>query len=103
MYTVVTNPASGLLDRKISKERLQSKLQRKHEKKPTKNDKMKGTIITQSTCQKKIEQGLLIERVWYSASREPSDTLPGSQPCAQTHSIYSAGRPGGSVGNFETF
>ena len=29
-----------------------------------------------------------LDKVWYSASREPSDTLPGSQPCTQTHSIY---------------
>ena len=29
-----------------------------------------------------------LNRVWYIASREPSDTLPGSQPCTQTHSIY---------------
>ena len=40
------------------------------------------------TCQKKIEEEHSIERVRYSASREPSDTLPGSQPCTRTHSIY---------------
>ena len=45
-------------------------------------------LYTQRTCQKKIEEGHSIERVWYSASREPFDTLPGSQPCTQTHSIY---------------
>ena len=41
-----------------------------------------------TTCQKKIDEGNSIERVWHSASREPSDTLPGSQPCTQTRSIY---------------
>ena len=51
-----------------------------------KNDKKKGTI-TKYTCQKKIEEHS-IERVWYSASREPTDTLPGSQPCTQTRSVY---------------
>ena len=68
-----------------------TKLQREHKKQKNKkqneNDKKKGTI-TQSTCQKKLEEGHSIERVWYSASREPSDTLPGSQLCTQTHSIY---------------
>ena len=33
-----------------------------------------GDIVT---CQKKIDDGHSIERVWHSAS----DTLPGSQPC----------------------
>ena len=46
------------------------------------NDKKKGAI-KENTCQKKIE-GHSTERVWYNASREPSDTLPGSQPCTQT-------------------
>ena len=41
------------------------------------NGKKKGTI-TKYTCQKKIDEGHSIERVWYNASREPSDTLPGS-------------------------
>ena len=51
------------------------------------NDKKKGTK-TQSTCQKKRGEGHSIEeRVWYSASHEPPDTLPGSQqPCIQTNS-----------------
>ena len=40
------------------------------------------------TFQKKIDEGHSIERVWHSASRELSDTLPGSQPCTQTRSIY---------------
>ena len=54
-----------------------------------KNDKKKkGTRITEYTCQDKIDEGHSIERVWYSASREPSDTLPRSQPCTQTRSIY---------------
>ena len=38
---------------------------------------------------KRIEKGHSIERVWYSASRVPSDTHHGSQPCTQKHSIYS--------------
>ena len=43
---------------------------KKNEK--NKYDKNKGTIIRQSTwhCQKKIEEGHSIERVWYSTSRE---------------------------------
>ena len=53
-----------------------------------KNDKEKGTRIAKYTCQKKIDDGHSVERVWHSASREPSDTLPGSQPCTQTRSIY---------------
>ena len=53
----------------------------KHEH--TKNDKEKGTGITNYTGQKKIGEGHSIERVWHSASREPSDTLPGSQPCTE--------------------
>ena len=69
-------------------------LQREHENKnKTKNDKNKGTI----TCQKNIEEGHSIERVWYSASRVPSDTLPGSQPCTQTHSTYNSVRSGFQV------
>ena len=48
----------------------------KTKQKQNKNDKKKGTI-TKYTCQKKIEEGHSIERVWYSASRESSDTLPG--------------------------
>ena len=53
-----------------------TKLQREHENKnKTKNDKKRGTI-TQSTCQKKIEVGHLIERVCYTASCEPSDPIP---------------------------
>ena len=48
-----------------------------------KDDKEKGTGITKYTGQKNINEGHSIERVWHSASREPSDTLPGSQPCTQ--------------------
>ena len=50
----------------------------KEKHKHTKNDKEKGTGITKYTGQKKINEGHSIERVWHSASREPSDTLPGS-------------------------
>ena len=61
----------------------------KEKHKHTKNDKEKGTGITKYTGQKKINEGHSIERVWHSAGREPSDTLPGSQPCTQkTRSIY---------------
>ena len=55
----------------------------KEKHKHTKNDKEKGKGITKYTCQEKIDEGYSIERVWHSASREPSDTLPGSQPCTQ--------------------
>ena len=55
----------------------------KEKHKHTKNDKEKGTGITKYIGQKKIDEGHSIERVWHSASREPSDTLPGSQPCTQ--------------------
>ena len=51
----------------------------KEKHKHTKNDKEKGTGITKYTGQKNINEGHSIERVWHSASREPSDTLPGSQ------------------------
>ena len=60
----------------------------KEKHKQTINDKEKGTRIAKYTCQKKIDGGHSIERVWHSASREPSDTLPGSQPCTQTRSIH---------------
>ena len=63
------------------------KREQKQNKKQNKNDKNKGTT-TKYTCQKNIEEGHLIARVWYSSSHEPSDTLPGSQPRTQTHSIY---------------
>ena len=89
---VVANPVRSLLDRENTRE-TSTKLQREHEnktkQKQDKNDKKKGTI-TQSTCQKKMEEGHSIYRVWYSASREPSDNLPGSQLCTLTHSIYNS-------------
>ena len=67
----------------------QNKNKNKTKQKQTKNDKKK--TITQSTSQKKIGEGHSIERVWYnSASRELSDTLPGSQPCTQTRSVYNS-------------
>ena len=55
----------------------------KEKHKHTKNDKEKGTEMTKYTGQKKMDEGHSIERVWHSASREPSDTLPGSQSCTQ--------------------
>ena len=67
-----------------------TKLQREQNKtKQNRNDKKKGTI-TKYTCQKKKEKGHSIERVWYNASREPSDILPGSQSCTRTRSVYHA-------------
>ena len=85
MY-VVANPVRGLLHRKKSEEHLQSSNESMKTKQNKNGKKKKNT--TQSTCQKKIGEEQPIERVWYSASREPSDTLPGSQPCTQTHSVY---------------
>ena len=52
-------------------------------------DPVPAIPVTKYTGQKKINEGHSIERVWHSAGREPSDTLPGSQPCTQkTRSIY---------------
>ena len=75
-------PVRGLLDRKRSEEHLPSSNESKR-KTHTKNDKEKGTGVTKYTGQKKINEGHSIEGVWHSASREPSNTLPGSQPCTQ--------------------
>ena len=85
---VVANLVRGLLDRKRSEEHLPSSNESKRKTQTNKNDKEKGTRIAKYTCQKKIDDGHSIERVWHSASREPSDTFPGSQPCTQTRSIY---------------
>ena len=85
---VVANPVRGLLDRKRSEEHLPSSNESKRKTQTKKNDKEKGTRIAKYTCQKNIDDGHSIERVWHSASREPSDTLPGSQPCTQTRTIY---------------
>ena len=83
------NPVRGLLDRNRSEEHLPTSFNESKRKTQTnKNDKEKGTRIAKYTCQKKIDGGHSIERVWHSASREPSDTLPGSQQCTQTRSIY---------------
>ena len=75
---VVANPVRGLLDRKRSEEHLPSSNESKEKHKHT-NDKEKGTGITKYTGQRKINERHSIERVWHSAGREPSDTLPGSQ------------------------
>ena len=82
---VVANPVRGLLDRKISEKHLliPSFNESKIKTQTNKNDKEKGTRISKYICQKKIADGHSTERVWHSASREPSDTLPGSQPCAK--------------------
>ena len=77
---MVANPVRGLLDRKRSEEHLPSSNESKEKHKHT-NDKEKGTGITKYTGQRKINERHSIERVWHSAGREPSDTLPGSQPC----------------------
>ena len=61
----------------------QAPMRAKEKHKHTKSDKEKGTGITKYTGQRKINEGHSIERVWHNASREPSDTLPGSQPCTQ--------------------
>ena len=79
---VVANPVRGLLDRKRSEEHLPSSNESKEKHKHT-DDKEKGTGITKYTGQRKINERHSIERVWHSAGREPSDTLPGSQPCTQ--------------------
>ena len=68
-------------------ERERAKQNKTKKTKQNRNDKKKGTI-TKYTCHKKIGEGHSIERVWYNASRELSDTLPGSQPCIQTRSVY---------------
>ena len=47
------------------------KLQREQKKNTNKNNKEKRTRITKYTCQKKIDEGHSIERIWHSASREP--------------------------------
>ena len=61
----------------------QAPMRAKEKHKHTENDKEKGTGITKYTGQRKIDDGHSIERVCHSASREPSDTLPSSQPCTQ--------------------
>ena len=50
----------------------QAPMRAKEKHKHTKNDKEKGTGITKFTGQKKIDEVHSIERVWHSASREPS-------------------------------
>ena len=55
--------------------------------------KQKERNSNTNTRQKKIEKGHSIERVWYTASREPSDTSSGlqlSRICTQMHSIYNS-------------
>ena len=69
--------------------KLPRELENKTKQKQDKNDKKKATI-TQNTCHKKTGEGHSIKRVYYRASRELSDTLPGSQPYTQTHSIYNS-------------
>ena len=73
---------------KISEELLQS-FDKIMKPKQNRNGTRKG-IITQSTCHKNIEEGHSIEKAWYSASCEPSHTLPRLQSCTQTDSIYNS-------------
>ena len=80
---VGANPVRGVLDRKRSEEHLPSSNESKIKTQTHKNDKEKRTGMTKYTSQKKIDEGHSIERVWHSSSREPSETLPGSQPCTQ--------------------
>ena len=54
----------------------QAPMRAREKHKNTKNDKDKETGITKYTGQKRIDEGHSIERVWHSASREPSDTSP---------------------------
>ena len=56
----------------------------KTNKKQNKNNKKKGTIA-QSTFQKNIEEGHLIERVWYTTCRDPSDTPPRITTISHLH------------------
>ena len=59
-----------------------------NEMKQKQDKKTKLNTNTKNMPDKNTGEGHSIERVWYSASREPSDNLLGSQPCTQTHSIY---------------
>ena len=72
-----------------SNESMKTKQKQKTRQKRQK-ERNKIFLETQSIRQKKIGEGHSTEKVWSSASREPSDTLPGSQPCTQTHSIYNS-------------
>ena len=75
---VVANPVRGLLDRKRSEGHLQSSNESVKTIQKRQNER---NNVTQSTDQKRVEEGHSIERVWHSASREPPDTLPELQPC----------------------
>ena len=83
---MVANPVvRGLLDRKRSEEHLPSSNESKRKTqthKKRQRERNRNNKIHRSE-QKKQNEGHSIERVWPSASREPSDTLPGSQPCTQ--------------------
>ena len=72
-----------------SNESMKQKNETRKNKKQNKNDKNKGTIA-QSICQKEVGEEHSMERVWYIASRELFDTLPGSKSCTQTHGIYNS-------------
>ena len=76
---VVANPVRGLLDRKRSEGHLRSSNESIKTIQKRQNER---NNITQSTGQNRVvEEGHSTERVWHSASREPSDTLPELQPC----------------------
>ena len=69
---VVTSPVRGLLDRKISEEHLRSS----NESTKTKTKRQKERNNNTKHMPEKYGRWHSIERVWYSASREPSDTPP---------------------------
>ena len=74
-YAVANPVLCGLLDRERSKEHLQRKPRREHgnkNKTKTKNSKHMPEKYTPR------KEGHSIERVLYTARREPSDTPPGS-------------------------
>ena len=60
---MVANPVRGLLDRKRSEEHLPSSNESKRKTQTNKNNKEKGTRITEYTCQKKIDEGHIVCRI----------------------------------------
>ena len=68
-------------------------MKKQKKQKQNKNNTKKGTA-TQSTYHKNIQEGHLIERVWYTASREAFDTPPDrnylalSPKCITSTTLY---------------
>ena len=89
-YYVVANPVRGLLDRKRSEEHLPSSNESKRKTQTNKKRRRKRNKNNSKMHMPEKDKRRAFDResVWHSASREPSDTLPGSQPCTQTRSIY---------------